>query len=416
MTEEIPGRFAGSSMNIWRSLRGLPRGIWVLALATLVNRAGTMVLPFLVLYLTREMGFSAPRAGLVLAVYGVGSILAAPLAGRLSDRIGPLPIMRWSLVLSGLLLVLYPFVSGFVAIAAVTLAWSIVTEAFRPANLVMIADIASPEQRKPAYALIRLAINLGMSIGPAAAGFIATQSFRSIFFVDAVTTIAAGLILFFTPLLSAPHTPHPESQSAGPGQLRRLLVLDDRRFLLFLSAIFLTGFVFFQHEGALPIFLVEDLSLSPAFYGMLFTVNTVMIVFMEVPLNAATAHWPHRRALAIGAFLFAAGSGALAFASEPVMVVVAIVVWTFGEMMLFPQASAYVAEIAPPHRRGEYMGAYSLAFNLSFAVAPWAGTTALVQLGAQPLWIAVFLVGSVSAIIMMQVSVEEGSETKARAS
>ncbi len=393
-------------MNIWRSLRGLPRDVWVLALASLVNRAGTMVLPFLVLYLTREQGFSAPRAGLALAVYGAGSIVAAPIAGRLSDRIGPLPIMRWSLALTGLLLLAYPFVTGFLPIIAVTLVWAIVSEAFRPANLAMIADIATPEQRKPAFALIRLAINLGMSIGPAAAGFIAAKSFPMIFLVDAVTTMLAALVLFITPMAGARHVVSEDRQPTHAGGLRRLLVLDDRRYLLFLGALFLTGIVFFQHEGVLSLFLVEDLGLSPAFYGMLFTINTVMIVFMEVPLNAATAHWDHKRGLAIGAFLFAAGSGLFMFATGPVLIIVGIIVWTFGEMMLFPQASAYVAEIAPSHRRGEYMGAYSLAFNFAFAIAPWAGTAVFAEFGARVLWGGVFLIGAVSAFMMTHVSTE----------
>jgi MFS family permease len=137
---------------------------------------------------------------------------------------------------------------------------------------------------------------------------------------------------------------------------------------------------------------------------MLFTVNTLMIVFMEVPLNAATTRWPHHRALALGALLFAVGSGALAFAHGPALVVVAIIVWTFGEMMLFPQASAYVAEIAPVHRRGQYMGAYSLSFSLAFAVAPWAGATGLHVHGPLLLWLAVFAVGLVSSLLMLRVS------------
>jgi MFS family permease len=392
-------------MNIWRSLRGLPRDLWVLALASLINRAGTMVLPFLVLYLTKEQGWSAPRAGLALAVYGAGSIFVAPVAGRLSDRIGPLPIMRWSLVLTGLLLLAFPFVTGFVPIIALTLAWALASEAFRPANLAIVADIAAPAQRKAAYALTRLAINLGMSIGPAAAGFIAAKSFTLIFFIDAFTTLIAALVLFLTPIRSVHHPG--EVESLGPlGQLRRLFVLDDRRFLFFLAALFLTGGVFFQHEGALPLFLVDDLGLSPAFYGLLFTINTLMIVFMEVPLNAATSHWPHRRALGLGAFLFAAGSGAFVFAAGPGAIIAGIVIWTFGEMMLFPQASAYVADMAPPHRRGEYMGAYSLSFSLAFAVAPWAGTTMFAEFGATVLWTSVFIVGCISALMMLQVTSE----------
>jgi predicted MFS family arabinose efflux permease len=410
MTESKQDATAGSSMNIWRSLKGLPRDVWVLAAATLINRAGTMVLPFLVLYLTRELGFSAPRAGLALAVYGAGSIIAAPISGRLTDRIGPLPIMRASLLFGGILLLLMPLVRSFPAVIAVTLVWSIVSELFRPANLVIIADLVPSDKLKPAYALSRLAINVGMSIGPAAAGFIAERSFTWIFIGDAVTTLAAGAVLIATPFAVPHRAPEAHDETGKPHSILDVLVLDDRRMLLFLSAVFLVGIVFFQIEGPLPLFLVQDLALSPAFYGALFTLNTVMIVFMEVPLNAATAHWPHRRALAIGAFLFAVGSGAFGFAAGPILIVVAMVVWTFGEMLLFPQASAYVAEIAPPARRGQYMGAYSLAFSIAFAVAPWAGTSAYARFGARPLWLGIFAVGVVSAAMMIQVRTDPQKE------
>ena len=401
---DTPPAKAGSSINIWRSLKGLPRDVWVLAIASLVNRAGTMVLPFLVLYLTRELGFSAPRAGLALAVYGAGSIIAAPIAGRLTDMIGPLLIMRASLIGTGLLLFVYPFVDTYAAIIAITVVWALVSEGFRPANMAMVAEVVPPAQLKSAYALLRLAINLGMSIGPAAAGFIAAYSFKLIFVVDAVTTLAAGAVLIATSFSSGKGTAREVREARAPGGAGRSFVLYDRRMLLFLPALFLVGFVFFQHEGPLSLFLVQDLSLSPAFYGMLFTINTVMIVFMEVPLNAATSHWPHRRGLALGAMLFAVGSGAFAFADGPAMVVVGIAIWTFGEMLLFPQASAYVAEIAPPDRRGQYMGAYALSFNIAFAVAPWAGTTVFAHQGARVLWLGVFAIGAASAALMLFVT------------
>ena len=396
---------AGSSLNIWRSLRGLPRDVWVIAITTLVNRAGTMVLPFLVLYLTRKLGFSVPRAGFALAVYGAGSIISSPIAGRLTDRIGPLPIMRASLIGTGVLLLIFPFIDSYEGVIALTLAWAIVSEAFRPANLAMIAEIVPQAQLKSAYALSRLAINLGMSIGPAAAGFIAAQSFEWIFIVDGVTTLVAGAVLLLTPFTGG-HRVKGRTDEAIEGGASRPRILADRRMLLFLSGLFLVGVVFFQHEGALPLFLVQDLRLSPAFYGLLFTINTVMIVFIEVPLNGATAHWPHRRGLAIGALLFAVGSGAFVFAAGPPMIILGIVVWTFGEMLLFPQASAFVAEIAPPERRGQYMGAYSLAFNLAFAFAPWAGTATFAAFGATVLWTGVFAVGVLSAALMLLVTTE----------
>jgi MFS family permease len=399
-------KLSASSMNIWKSLRGLPRDLWVLGIASLVNRAGTMVLPFLVLYLTRELGFSAANAGLTLGVYGLGSIIISPVAGKLSDITGPLPIMRASLISTGVLLFAFPFVRSFPGIIAITLAWALVSECFRPATLALVASIVTPEQRKPAYALVRLAINLGMSVGPAVAGFLAARSFRWIFLVDAGTTIAAGIVLIAVPFAVTRQFASEKQTHAAVRSASSTSIFSDRRMMFFLVGLFLTGAVFFQHEGPMSLFLVQDLGLSPAFYGGLFTINTLMIVFIEVPINSATSRWPHQRALALGACLFAVGSGAFAFATGPGMIIAGVVIWTFGEMMLFPQASAYVAEIAPPSRRGEYMGAYSLAFNISFAIAPWAGTVAFDRYGARFLWLSVFAVGLISAVMLSQVGGE----------
>ncbi|HUQ18121.1 MAG TPA: MFS transporter [Gemmatimonadaceae bacterium] len=391
-------------MNLWRSLAGLPRDLWLFSFATFINRLGTMAIPFLILYLTRELGFSAERAGLVLGLYGVGSIVAAPISGRLADRIGGLSIIRVSLLGSGVMMLAYPFVHSFVAVVALTLAWSLLNESGRPAILTLVAEMVPTEQRKPAYALLRLAINLGMSVGPALGGFIAAHSFKMIFVANASASLVAGIFLVLVPLHSATHL---ATQKKGAHPESGKTLLEDRGMLVFLFASFLVSVVFFQHEGALPLFLVQDLHLSTAFYGSLFTVNTLMIVVMEVPLNAATAHWPHRRALCLGAFLFAAGSAFFGFASGPALILVGIVVWTFGEMMLFPQASAYVADAAPPNRRGAYMGAYSMAFSSAFAVAPWAGTTVFSRFGATTLWTLVFLLGLLASAIMLGVTVKK---------
>jgi MFS family permease len=262
----------------------------------------------------------------------------------------------------------------------------------------MIADVVPPDRLKAAYALSRLAINVGMSVGPAVAGLIATRSFNWIFIVDGATTLAAAAVLIATRFDNVRHAVRGDGSKRAPSLLSSL-VLDDRRMVLFLSAIFLTGIVFFQLEGPLPLFLVDELRLSPAFYGGLFTLNTVMIVFMEVPLNSATAHWPHRRALAIGAFLFAVGSGAFAFAGGAMGIIVAMIVWTFGEMMLFPTVTSYIAELAPSGRTGEYMGVLSATFSLALIVGPWAGGAVLDHFGAVPLWAGSFACAALGAAV-----------------
>jgi predicted MFS family arabinose efflux permease len=149
-----------------------------LCLATLVNRAGTMVLPFLTLYLTVDRRLPAATAGLALSIYGTAAIVIAPLAGRLSDRLGGLRIIKLSLFLSALVLFIFPFAQSLTSILVMTAVWAIVNEAFRPPSMSIIGDLAGPAQRKAAFALSRLAINLGMSIGPVIGGFLAMRSFK----------------------------------------------------------------------------------------------------------------------------------------------------------------------------------------------------------------------------------------------
>jgi MFS family permease len=159
--------------------------------------------------------------------------------------------------------------------------------------------------------------------------------------------------------------------------------------------------VFFQHEAALPIYLVESLQLSPAFYGMLFTINTLLIVALEVPITTATAHWPNRRSLVIGCLLFAIGFGALAVIGSAEGVLATVVVWTFGEMMLFPAMAAHLGAIAPENRRGVYMGAYTMSMSVALTIGPPLGTQILGALGSIAVWTTMFALGVLSALLMV---------------
>jgi len=398
-------------VKAWRDLRDLPREVWILFATTLVNRSGTMVLPFLVLYLTRDLGFTAAQAGAVLFVYGAGALVSAALSGRLSDVLGPMHVIRDSLFASGGILLLFPFARTHASVIAMTLALALAAEAFRPASLAVVADLVRPAQRKPAFALTRLAINLGMSVGPALGGFLATVSFRSLFLVNGTTSIAAGILLVLALRRAPVHRGHAETEPGGPVELPSRRAWSDPRLLFFLAAIFPVGLVFFQHISSMALYLVRDLRLSEIDYGLFFTINTLLIVVLEVPINSATAHWPHRRTLAIGAFLFGTGFGALAFARDFRTVAATVVIWTFGEMFLFPSLAAYVTDIAPASRRGEYMGLTQMAISLAFAIGPWAGTTVLERYGGRTLWLAAFVCGLVGTGMLLRL--KEGTAARA---
>jgi MFS family permease len=387
------------ALNPWSNLAGLPRDSWLLAVATLVNRAGTMVLPFLALHFTTNLGFSAGQAGAALGVYGVVSLLTSPFAGRLADRVGSQRILTASLLLGGLGLWAVPLLRTLPQVMVGMVVLSALSEAMRPATLALTSDLAPPELRRQAFALNRLAINLGMSVGPALGGFLAAHSFRTLFWVDGATSIAAALVLFAFPLRL-------HSVEAHAGTPPTLGAIADRRLRYVILAILPVLMVFFQHEGAMPVWMVQQLGMSTRTFGLLFTVNTVLIVFLEVRLNGWTAHWSAARALAVGAALTAAGFGALAVLSSYGGIVATVVVWTFGEMILFPATAAYVSELAPPGRRGEYMGFYAMTFGIGFTLGPWAGLALLESVGARALWITCLVVGGLSAALFARIRQE----------
>jgi len=389
-------------LNPWRGVRGLPASVWFVFATTLVNRAGAMVVPFMVLYVTSYLGVRPALAGMALTVYGIGGLLGAPIAGRLCDRIGPFAVLRGSLVLSGLILLTFPLTRRFEVFLGITFVWSLVAESVRPASLAALTAVVRPEQRKAAVAVNRLAINLGMSVGPAVGGFLATVSFPLLFVADGTTAIAAGVVL------AALMAWRPGASLGSPGVVRvdgRVQgmgpsVLRDPRAVIFLTGVFLMAVVFYQHEGAMPLFLVRDLHYRPSFYGILFAVNTVLIVLLEVPLNLAMQRWSHRWTLVLGATLFAVGFGSMAVLHSVPGLLLAAVVWTFGEMIVMPASGAYVADIAPPGRAGEYAGAYASMFSLAILVGPWAGTIALEALGGFALWSGMLVVGLLSAAVL----------------
>lgn len=383
-------------MSLRADLRALPRAVWVQCAATFVNRSGTMVLPFLLLYLTRDLGLAPSTGGAIVALYGATALVTSPFAGRLADRFGPLRLMEASLLLSGLVLLAFPAARTPSAVAAATVAWAVVSELFRPASLTAIASAVGAENRKTAFAVNRLAINLGMSIGPALGGLLATFSYASLFVVDGLTSLAAAAILVKAGRPTEAHAaPRAEGEeiASPPGH-------RDRRLLLLLLGVLPVAIVFFQHVAAMALFLVRDLGWSEAQYGLLATLNTLLVVAFEVPLNSAMARWPAARTLPLGAALTGAGFGLLAFAHAGPVVLLSVVVWTFGEIVLFPGLNAAVADLAPEARRGEYMGLYMTSFNLAFAIGPWAGTAVLERWGGPVLWAGAFLASLVSAILL----------------
>ncbi|MBZ0198319.1 MAG: MFS transporter, partial [Ignavibacteriaceae bacterium] len=278
-------------MKIIKTLKELPKDMWIIAVSTLINRTGTMVIPFLALYLTSQLKLSASYAGFIITVYGLGALVTAPFVGKLADKVGAFTVIKLSLFFSGAMLLLYPHFTDYYLILGITFVWAIIGEAYRPASLALIMEIVKPEQRKTAIALNRLMINAGMSIGPVVAGFLTMISYSIIFYVDAATSILAAIFLIFYPIVQKIESTETDEKLSS----HKLFVLKDTPFIIFLLALLPASMVMFQHIGALPLYIVNGLGYTPAVFGLIAMVNTVLIILIEVPLNASMGKWAEKK-------------------------------------------------------------------------------------------------------------------------
>ncbi len=370
---------------------GLPRPVWLLCAVTLVNRSGTMVIPFLALYLTERRGFTAQGAGALLGLYGVGAIAGAYLGGWLSDRIDVRHVMGGSLVLGGLGFFVLGILRGRLAIAAALLFLSIVGEAFRPAVSAAMVRAAPPAVRTRAYALLRLAVNLGMMIGPVVAGFLAQVSYSWLFLGDGGTCIAAAALLWARfGAAGAPPAAAAERQHADGGSPWR-----DRPFLASVLLSTLLSIVFFQILSTYPLTLRTLYNFSEALVGVTFGVNTAIIVAVEMVLVHLLRGLRPLRVVAVGAVLIGAGFGLLPVGVRGgfAFVLFTVVLWTAGEMFAFPFIQGFAGDRAHGRAEGRYMGLSSLAFAIAFAVAPVLGTWIYQHHGVDAVWRACGVAG-----------------------
>lgn len=365
---------------------GLPRPVWLLSIATLINRSGTMVMPFLALYLTHERGFTTAQTGQTLALYGLGGVGASYFGGWLCDRFDPLAVMKASLALTGLSFMAVGHLESRLAISVMTVVLSFVGEIFRPANLAALAAASDPGERARSFALMRLAVNLGMTLGPTVGGFLALRDYGWLFVGDGATCLlAAGLLVFAfrgRPLRAAPRTVEVAAKTASASPWR------DPQALGVFGLMFFLNLVTFQIASTFSLSLRDIQGFSEARIGLALATNTVLIVLFEMVLVHSLSKRDPLKVSGVGAFLFCAGLGLLPFGSGFAYVVFTIAVWTVGEMLVFPIVSSALADRAPEESRGAYMGLLNLSFASAFVVAPLVGTWIYEKRGPEVLWYA----------------------------
>ncbi|HEY6843097.1 MAG TPA: MFS transporter [Thermoanaerobaculia bacterium] len=375
------------------NLRTLPPPAWVLLGGTFINRFGTFVIPFLVLYLTRR-GYSITQAGLGVGAYGAGHVLASLLGGHLADRIGRRNTIVLSMFGSAAAMLALSQAQRLPAILAGACLAGTMAEMYRPASHALLVDLVGPAHSVFAFGMYRFAVNLAFAAGPATAGFLADRSFLYLFIGDAATSMVYGFIALF----ALPHGLRSDMKGERVGEAIRV-ASKNPPFLFLLAATFLLTLVDFQLTSTFALH-VKSLGYPPRVYGLLVSENGLLIICFELLITMYVQRFSPQPVIALGYFLAGAGFALTGVARTIPALAATVVIWTFGEMFSSPMVVGFVAQIAPEQYRGRFMGLLTVSWSFGMLFGPPLGTIIFARNPAI-LWAGCALLGVTSATLLL---------------
>jgi predicted MFS family arabinose efflux permease len=383
--------------NYLNTFKGLSKEVWWLALITLINRAGTMVIPFLSLYLTTDLNFSLSQVGWIMTAFGMGSVVGSWLGGKLTDRIGYYKVMFRSLLSTGVLFIGLQFLNTFTTICLGIFLVMLVADMFRPAMFVALSAYSKPENKTRSVTLIRLAINLGFSAGPALGGLIiTTMSYDGLFWVDGITCILATLLLIRV-LNPKKAKPLDTVISENPQSAYK-----DKAFWIFLAAMTMFGIIFLQYFSTMPIYYKDVHRLTELEIGLLLGLNGAFIFLLEMPLikwlEGTLCSKP--TLMLFGAFLTAASFLILNLTPWIGILLFGMLFMTIGEMIAFPFSNAFAMQRAKKGNQGEYMALYSISFSIAHIFGHNTGLQLVDKLGFDYTWYIMTILGLFCALLL----------------
>ncbi|HLT50288.1 MDR family MFS transporter [Aequorivita nionensis] len=372
--------------NYLANFRGLSREIWLLSLVTFINRAGAMVIPFLSLYLINVEGFTLPQVGWIMSCFGLGSLFGTFIGGKLTDSIGFYKVILGSLFLGGVGFILLQFINSFHGFCIGIFVLTMMADAGRPAIFVAADTYSRPGNTTRSITLIRLAINLGFSIGPLVGGLIIAHiNYTSLFWIDGLTCMLASLGVF---LLLKP------KKQKDTNVEKTILIKEgvppylNKLFIMFFIIMVANSLAFVQYFSVMPVYYEKAHFLSEDIIGWLLFINGATIVIFEMPLIA----WLDRKKISKtmatfwGIFFLGLSFLVLNFTSWSGILVIAMFLMTLGEMIGFPFSNALALEMAPNGRKGSYMAFYSMSFSFAHLIGHNGGMNMVNSFGYFKTW------------------------------
>jgi predicted MFS family arabinose efflux permease len=369
---------------------GISRPIWLLSAAMFINRCGTMVFPFLSLYLTQYLHFSIADTGKILIIYGLGALTGSYMGGYLTDRIGNYFVQVGALIFAGIMLLVVMFLSNFYALSIGLFIFTALGDTFRPANQSAIAAYSNADNRTRSYTLNRLAINFGWAIGAGIGGFLAFKNYKLLFIVDGITCILSGIFLLI--FLKPSKQNYIKETSDDTNFDQKSSPYHDGTYLFFIFNTLIFAVSFFMLFSIIPIYFKVIHKLTEIQIGGLETLNGVIILIFEMfVVYELEKRYKKMNIIAFG-LLFTGMSYLLfnLFSFGPI-VLLSVLFVTLGEMFAMPFMQTTVIARSSPNTRGKYLGLYGMTYSLAQIASPGLGTWVIANYSYEILWYGIFI-------------------------
>jgi len=349
-----------------------PKDFWVLAGSMFIDRIGTaFVFPFLALFITDRFNVGMTLVGQTLAIYFGGAFLGNMIGGALADKFGRKGVLITGLVLSAVSSLAMGLAKDWGFFINLVLVAGVCSELGAPAVQAMIADILPIEKRADGMGILRVVVNLAVTIGPAIGGILAGINFMFLFLGDVIVSLTTAIIVFY----ALPETKPELNEGEIEETIAQSIAGYRRAFFdkIFMAVIFLsmlTALVYMQLNTTLSVFLNDVHNIPAQQYGYLLSINAAMVVLFQFFVTRRVKRFHPLMVLMVGNLFFAAGFGLFAFTDRYWQFIASILIITVGRMLYGPVIQALIANIAPEDARGRYLAVFHTVWVLAAGIAP----------------------------------------------
>jgi MFS family permease len=366
-----------------------PSKFWIVVFVSFIDGiGGTLLFPFFALYITQKFGVGMTTAGVILGIFSFFGLIGSMVGGALTDRFGRRRLILFGLVFSALSTLMLGYVSSLAMLYPLSIVIGLLTNIAGPAQGAMIADILPEKKRQEGFGVLRVVANMAWIIGPTIGGLVASKSFFLLFVSDAIVSCVVAVLFYLLMPETQPEGVHAKEQTQGLMQTAAgyITVVRDYAFSAFIVAAVLMGLVYFQMYNSLSVFLRDHHGIDPQGYGFLLTTSAITVILFQFSISRLIKKRPPFLMMALGTLFYMVGFSMFGFVAAYWLFALAIVVVTFGEMVIMPTAQALTANFASEEMRGRYMAIFGLTWSIPATLGPGAAGIILDHYNPNLLW------------------------------